>query len=84
MTMLVMTNRSNMVEVKVRKHFSGRMLTPGRPISRICPHFGGAFTSTQKSPEDLKKTALIRFAQMVQRLSGIIHPCTLPGVVSRA
>jgi hypothetical protein len=30
-----MTNRSNMVEVKVRKHFSGRMLTPGRPISRI-------------------------------------------------
>ena len=35
MTIFEMTNRSNMVEVKVRKHFSGRMLTPGRPISRI-------------------------------------------------
>ena len=33
--MLAMTNRSNMVEVKVRSIFSGKMLTPGRPVSRI-------------------------------------------------
>ncbi len=45
MTIYEMTNRSNMVEVKVRKHFSGRMLTPGRPISRILS--GGRVSSCE-------------------------------------
>ena len=39
MSVCEMTNRSNMIEVKVRSIFSGKMLTPGRPVSRIVKIF---------------------------------------------
>jgi hypothetical protein len=83
MTISEMTIRSYMVEVKVRSIFSGKMLSPGRPISRIGQlGFWTALFIPRNNPIRLASrpfaTFVVAFRELyTQQTSGFCSRCFL-------